>query len=128
MPRQQGEAFDKLALLTGIEHAEHLGDRLAIDGRRECRVGTNAADGHGSCFRMQAGARAHGGAAVETCGEDVSWRAGASTAGATHSLAGPAYARFEGAAETGRHPGLPDLAEPHGRNRPGHNPYLNDRV
>lgn len=33
MPRQQGEAFDKLALLTRIEHAEHLGDRLAV-GRR----------------------------------------------------------------------------------------------
>lgn len=63
MPRQQREAFDKFALLTNIEHAEHLGDRLAVGGRRESRVGTNAMSGHGTGFRMQAVARATGGAA-----------------------------------------------------------------
>ncbi len=58
VPRQQGELVDKVALLAGIEHTEHFGDRSAVIGWREGRVGPDTAVGHCGDFRMR-GRRSH---------------------------------------------------------------------
>ncbi len=47
VPRQQGDPLDEVALLTGIEHAEEFGDRSAVLGRLEGRIGPDGGVGHG---------------------------------------------------------------------------------
>lgn len=60
VPRQHREFFGKIALLPRIEHAEHFGDRSAIVGRREGRIGPDAEGRHENGFRIRAIARTLG--------------------------------------------------------------------